>query len=89
MSRDLALLVDESVEFGQIEKIAYQTEKKLLRAVNLFDVYEGKNLPEGTKSYAVSFIIQDTEKTLVDKQIDGLMQKLIKNFETKLGAQLR
>ena len=89
VKRDLALLVSKNVKFADIEKLAFETDRKLLKSVNLFDVYEGKNLPEGTKSYAVSFIIQDTEKTLVDKQIDGLMQKLIKNFETKLGAQLR
>ena len=89
VKRDLALLVSKDVKFADIEKLAFETDRKLLKSVNLFDVYEGKNLPEGTKSYAVSFIIQDTEKTLVDKQIDGLMQKLIKNFETKLGAQLR
>ena len=89
VKRDLALLVSKDVKFADIEKLAFETDRKLLKSVNLFDVYEGQNLPEGTKSYAVSFIIQDTEKTLVDKQIDGLMQKLIKTFETKLGAQLR
>lgn len=89
VKRDLALLVDNGVRFADIEKVAYETDRKLLKSVNLFDVYEGKNLPEGKKSYAISLIIQDTEKTLVDKQIDGLMMKFIKNFETKLGAQLR
>ena len=89
VKRDLALLVKKDVKFADIEKIAFETDRKLLKSINLFDVYEGKNLPEGTKSYAISLVIQDTEKTLVDKQIDGLMQKLIKNFETKLGAQLR
>ncbi len=89
VKRDLALLVDNSVHFSDIEKVAYDTERRLLRNVSLFDVYEGKNLPEGKKSYAVSLIIQDTEKTLVDKQIDNLMQKFIKAFETKLGATLR
>jgi len=89
VKRDLALLVDKEVKFADIEKAAFETDRKLLKSVNLFDVYEGKNLPEGKKSYAISLIIQDTEKTLVDKQIDGLMQKFIKNFETKLGAQLR
>ncbi len=77
VSRDLALLVDNAVEFAQIEQIARQTEKKLLKKVELFDVYEGKNLPEGKKSYAVNFILQDTEKTMNDKQIDAIMQKLI------------
>ncbi len=89
VSRDLALLVDEGVEFGQIEKIAYQTEKKLLRAVNLFDVYEGKNLPQGKKSYAVNFILQDDSKTLNDKQITSIMQKLVQQLTKQLGAERR
>jgi phenylalanyl-tRNA synthetase beta chain len=87
--RDLALLLDEQVQFADIEKAAYETDRKLLKEVNLFDVYEGKNLPAGKKSYAISLTIQDTEKTLQDKQIEALMSKLIKNFETKLGATLR
>ncbi|MBQ8463347.1 MAG: phenylalanine--tRNA ligase subunit beta [Prevotella sp.] len=89
VSRDLALLVDQGVEFAQIEQIARQTEKKLLQRVELFDVYEGRNLPEGKKSYAVNFILQDTEKTMNDKQIDAIMQKLIAQLTAKLGAQLR
>ena len=89
VSRDLALLLDKSVEFAQIEKIAYQSEKKLLKEVTLFDVYEGKNLPAGKKSYAVNFILQDNEKTLNDKQIDQIMQKLIKNLTSTLSAELR
>lgn len=89
VSRDLALLIDKQTEFSQIEKTALQTEKKLLKRVELFDVYEGKNLPEGKKSYAVNFILQDEQKTLNDKQIDGIMQKLIKNLTEKLGAELR
>ncbi len=89
VSRDLALLVDNSVEFAQIEQIARQTEKKLLKKVELFDVYEGKNLPEGKKSYAVNFILQDTEKTMNDKQIDAIMQKLIANIKKQLNAELR
>ena len=89
VSRDLALLIDQNVEFAQIEEIARQTEKKLLRKVELFDVYEGKNLPAGKKSYAVNFILQDTEKTMGDKQIDAIMQKLIANLKQKLGAELR
>jgi phenylalanyl-tRNA synthetase beta chain len=89
VSRDLALLIDQSVEFAQIEEIARQTEKKLLKKVELFDVYEGKNLPAGKKSYAVNFILQDTEKTMGDKQIDAIMQKLINNLKQKLGAELR
>lgn len=89
VSRDLALLIDKSVEFAQIADIARQTEKKLLKNVELFDVYEGKNLPEGKKSYAVNFILQDETKTLNDKQIDGIMNKLITNLKNKLGAELR
>jgi phenylalanyl-tRNA synthetase beta chain len=89
VSRDLALLVDKSVEFSQIEAIAYQTERKLLREVRLFDVYEGKNLPAGKKSYAVNFILQDETKTLNDRAIDAIMQKLIQNLTKQLGAELR
>ena len=89
VSRDLALLIDQQVEFAQIEEVARQTEKKFLKEVELFDVYEGKNLPEGKKSYAVNFILQDTEKTMGDKQIDAIMQKLIGNLKQKLGAELR
>ena len=89
VSRDLALLVDASVEFVQIEKIAYQSEKKLLKKVELFDVYEGKNLPEGKKSYAVNFILQDEEKTLTEKHIEAVMGKLINNLKKQLGAELR
>ena len=87
--RDLALLVDQSVTYDAIYTIARQTEKSLLKEINLFDVYEGKNLGEGKKSYAISFIIQDSTKTLTDAQIDKLMGKLQKNFETELGASLR
>ena len=87
--RDLALLLDKQVQFGEIEKIAYETEKKLLKSVELFDVYEGKNLEAGKKSYAVSFMLQDENQTLNDKQIDKIMSKLIKNLEDKLGAKLR
>jgi len=89
VSRDLALLLDKNVEFSAIEQIARQTEKKLLKKVELFDVYEGKNLPEGKKSYAVNFILQDEDKTLNDKQIDAIMQKLINNLKQKLNAELR
>ena len=89
VSRDLALLVDQSVEFAQIEQTARQAEKKLLKKVELFDVYEGKNLPAGKKSYAVNFILQDTEKTLNDKQIDAIMQKLIASLKKQLNAELR
>ena len=89
VKRDLALLIDKKVQFAEIEKIAFETEKKLLKEVSLFDVYEGKNLEAGKKSYAVSFLLQDETQTLNDKQIDKIMQKLIKNLENKLGAQLR
>ena len=89
VKRDLALLVDQSVQFADIERVAYDTEKRLLKSVSLFDVYEGKNLPAGKKSYAISLILQDTEKTLNDKAIDATMQKFMKMFETKLGATQR
>ena len=89
VSRDLALLVDNSVEFAQIEQIARQTEKKLLKKVELFDVYEGDKLPAGKKSYAVNFILQDEEKTMGDKQIEAIMNKLIANIKKQLGAELR
>lgn len=89
VKRDLALLVDKSVEFYAIEMIAYESERKLLKSVSLFDVYEGKNLEAGKKSYAVNFTIQDEEKTLTDKQIESIMAKIQKNLEDKLGAKLR
>ncbi len=87
--RDLALLVDQSVEFAQIEKIAYASEKKLLKNVELFDVYEGKNLAPGKKSYAVNFTLQDESKTMNDKQTEAVMKKIIQNLEKQLGASLR
>ena len=87
--RDFALLLDEQVTFEDIDRIAMQTEKQLLKDVDLFDVYQGKNLPKGKKSYAVSFTIQDEKKTLTDKQIDKIMSKLQANFEKQLGAELR
>ena len=87
--RDFALLLDNNVSFEDIHTIAKQTEKQLLKNVNLFDVYEGKKLPDGKKSYAVSFTLQDENKTLTDKQIDKIMSKLQSNFESKLGAELR
>lgn len=87
--RDLALLVDESVSFDSIYAIARKSEKILLKSVVLFDVYTGNNLPEGKKSYAVSFTIQDTSKTLTDEQIDKVMVKIQKNLNTELGAILR
>ncbi|MBZ4044378.1 phenylalanine--tRNA ligase subunit beta [Flavobacterium hibisci] len=87
--RDLALLIDQSTTYESIYTLAKQTEKTLLKDVNLFDVYEGKNLPEGKKSYALSFTIQDNTKTLTDSQIDKIMSKLQQTFETELGASLR
>ena len=87
--RDLALLIDQNVTYESIYTLAKQTEKTLLKDVNLFDVYEGQNLPEGKKSYALSFTIQDNSKTLTDTQIDKIMSKLQNNFETELGASLR
>ena len=87
--RDLALLVDNSVTFDTIYDIACKTEKSLLKDINLFDVYQGKNLPEGKKSYAVSFTLQDNTKTLTDEQIDKIMNKLQKNLESEVGASLR
>ena len=87
--RDLSLLIDSSIGFESIYTIARQTEKVLLKDINLFDVYQGANLPEGKKSYAVSFIIQDTSKTLTDSQIDKIMSKIQNNLTAELGAVLR
>lgn len=87
--RDLALLLDKKISFAQLRETAFQTEKKFLKKVGLFDVYEGKNLPEGKKSYALSFTLQDENKTLTDQQIDRMMDNLIKAFERNFAAQLR
>ncbi|WP_242157479.1 phenylalanine--tRNA ligase subunit beta [Aestuariivivens sediminis] len=87
--RDFALLIDNHVSFEDILKIAKQSERQLLKDVNLFDVYQGKNLPQGKKSYAVSFTLQDQNKTLTDKQIDKIMTKLQVSLENELGAELR
>ncbi|PKQ46537.1 phenylalanine--tRNA ligase subunit beta [Confluentibacter flavum] len=87
--RDFALLIDESVTFESIHTIAKQSEKRLLKGINLFDVYQGKNLPQGKKSYAVSFTLQDENNTLTDKQIDKIMSTLQTQFESQLGAELR
>ena len=89
VKRDLALQLDRDVRFADIEKIARDSERNLLRDVYLFDVYEGKNLEAGKKSYAVSFVLQDANKTLTDKQIEAIMKKIQTNLETKLGAKLR
>ena len=87
--RDFSLLLNEEVQFSQIEEIALKSDKKLLKEIDLFDVYEGENLPAGKKSYAVSFVFQDDEKTLKDKQIDKIMDKIRVGLEEKLGAELR
>jgi phenylalanyl-tRNA synthetase beta chain len=87
--RDLALLVDKSVKFSDIEKLAYQTENKILKEVTLFDVYEGKNLEAGKKSYAVSFLLQDESQTLNDARIDKVMNNMINAMQSKLDAKLR
>ena len=88
-SKKVIPVSERIVTCAQIEAIAYQTERKLLKEVRLFDVYEGKNLPAGKKSYAVNFILQDETKTLNDKAIDAIMQKLINNIKNQLGAELR
>ncbi len=89
VSRDLALLLDKNIEFAEIEKIAYQSEKKVLKEVRLFDVYEGKNLEEGKKSYAVNFLLQDEQKTMNDKQIEAIMSKIEQNICKQLNAKVR
>ena len=89
VSRDLALLVDKSVEFARIEQIAFAADRKFLKKVTLFDVYEGKNLEVGKKSYAVNFLLQDETKTMNDKQTDAVMAKIIASLEKQLGAKLR
>ena len=89
VKRDLALLLDKGVQFAEIVNIARESERKLLKDVELFDVYEGKNLPAGKKSYAVSFYLQDETKTFNDKQIEAILKKIQSGLEQKLGAQLR
>lgn len=89
VKRDLALLIDKEVTFGKIEEIVRRSERRLLQGVQLFDVYEGKNLPAGKKSYAIALTLQDEEKTLNDKQIDAVMKKIVANLEKEAGAQLR
>ena len=89
VKRDLALLLDQKITFKEIYDLAFQSERNLLKDVGLFDVYEGDKLPEGKKSYAVSFVLQDNNKTLEDRQIDKIMQKLQQSFEKNLGAVLR
>ncbi len=89
VKRDLALLLDENVSFAELRKTAISTEKKLLKSVALFDVYKGDKIPEGKKQYALSFVLQDLEKTLNDKAVDAVMAKLLKAFQDKHGATLR
>ena len=87
--RDLALLIDKTIKFEQLEQLAYQAEKNILKSVNLFDVYEGEKLPSDKKSYALSFILQDENVTLTDKQIEKIMEKLMKTYKEKAGAEIR
>jgi len=87
--RDLSMLIDQNITFGQLKQIAQKTERKLLQDVNVFDVYQGDKLPAGKKSYALSFILQDSEKTLTDKAIESIMQKLIYNLQKEAGAEIR
>ena len=87
--RDLSMLIDKTISFGQLKQIALRTERKLLKEVDVFDVYEGDKLPAGKKSYALSFILQDADKTLTDKAIDAIMQKLIYNLGKEAGAEIR
>ena len=87
--RDLALLLDKNITYQQVKEIAYNTERKYLKEVQLFDIYEGKNLKEGKKSYAVMFVLQDETRTMKDKQIDKIMNKLIANYKNELGAEIR
>ncbi|MGK0414927.1 MAG: phenylalanyl-tRNA synthetase beta chain, partial [Polaribacter sp.] len=89
VKRDLALLINSKTEFKEVYNLAFQSERKMLKEVDLFDVYEGDKLPEGKKSYAVSFVLQDDNKTLEDREIDKIMQKLQQSFENKLDAVLR
>lgn len=89
VKRDLSMLLDKAVQYEALERLAFETERKYLKRVNLFDVYEGKNIPNNKKSYALSFTLYDEEKTLQDKEIDKVMNKLMDNFEKKLGAEIR
>jgi phenylalanyl-tRNA synthetase beta chain len=89
VKRDLALLVDKSVSFSELRNIAFATEKKLLKSVTLFDVYEGDKLPEGKKSYALGFTLEDKNQTLNDKMIEKAMANLQRQLEAKAGAQVR
>ncbi|MEE2931730.1 MAG: phenylalanine--tRNA ligase subunit beta [Bacteroidota bacterium] len=87
--RDLSLLLDENVKFSELENLAYKTEKSMLKEVSLFDVYEGKELPKGKKSYAISFILSDNKETLTEDSIDKIMSNILKSFKDKLAAEIR
>jgi phenylalanyl-tRNA synthetase beta chain len=89
VKRDLALLLDRGIKFSQVRDIAFHTEKNLLHDINLFDVYESDSLGKNKKSYAVSFLLRDDLKTMTDKNIDKIMNNLIRAFETELNAQIR
>ena len=89
VKRDLSLLLNDTINYSDLEQIAFEVERKILKKVELFDIYQGSKLPEGKKSYALSFILQSDESTLKDKQIENTMQKLQKAFQDKLGAELR
>ena len=89
MRRDLALLIDENVSFAELRKLAFKTEKKILKQVTLFDVYRGDKIPSGKKQYAISFVLQDLEKTLTDKYVEDVMNRLLSAFMEKFGASLR
>jgi phenylalanyl-tRNA synthetase beta chain len=89
MRRDFALLIDEEVTFEALKNTAQKTERKILKDIQLFDVYEGKNLPKCKKSYGISFVFQDQNKTLTDKQVDKVMEKLKQNFRWEFMAELR
>ena len=87
--RDLALLLDKAVSFDQLQKLAFQTEQKMLREVSLFDVYEGKNLPSGKKSYALNYILRDDSKTLTDEKVDKVIKRIFEKYQTEFKAELR
>ena len=87
--RDLALLPDEKVEYAQLRKAAFKSARKLLRTVNLFDVYRGDKIPAGKKQYALSFVLQDLDKTLTDSEVEKVMSRLLSTFENEFGATLR
>ena len=82
-------MIDKNIQFKDLLKIALETEKHILKSVNLFDVYEGGNLPDGKKSYALSFVLEDKTKTLSEKHIDKVINKLIRSYENKIGAEVR